>query len=245
MLGFLLLGDGKMSLYVILMGVQGAGKGLQARFIEETYGIPQVSTGDLFRAMKTRTDKLARRVQDIMAAGQLVDDDTTNAIVVERLAQADAKRGVILDGYPRNRVQAEFLEGHLGEKGARVSAVLLLELDLYIAFKRAFGRVTDDDGSSYNYYYHHSGVDFRWVPDEDKVFPPRLEACIAGADRLLKRRPDDASADAILKRIDTFLETTQPLIRYFEAKGSLTRIKAHQSIEAVRADIKNVLDSLL
>ncbi len=245
MLGFLLLGDGKMSLYVILMGIQGAGKGLQARFIEESYGIPQVSTGDLFRAMKTRTDKLARKVQDIMAAGQLVDDDTTNAIVVERLAQADAKQGVILDGYPRNRVQAEFLEGHLGEKGARVSAVLLLELDLYIAFKRAFGRVTDDDGGSYNYYYNDVGVDFRWVQDADHIFPPRLEARIAGTDRLLKRRPDDASADAILKRIDTFLETTQPLIRYFEAKGSLTRINANQSIEAVRADIKNVLDSLL
>ena len=79
-----------MSLFVILMGVQGAGKGLQARFIEEHYGIPQVSTGDLFRAMRTRSDDLALKVQDIMASGRLVDDDTTNAIVEDRLAQADA-----------------------------------------------------------------------------------------------------------------------------------------------------------
>ena len=81
-----------MSLYIVLMGIQGAGKGLQARFIEETYGIPQVSTGDLFRAMKTRTDELARKVQDMMAAGQLVNDETTNAMVADRLAQADAKK---------------------------------------------------------------------------------------------------------------------------------------------------------
>ena len=244
MLGFVLFGDGKMSLYIVLMGIQGAGKGLQARFIEESYGIPQVSTGDLFRAMKARTDELARKVQDIMAAGQLVDDDTTNAMVADRLAQADARNGVILDGYPRSQAQAEFLEGHLAEKNAGVDAVLLLELDLYIAFKRAFGRVTDADGNSYNYYYNKADVDFQWVQDVDAVFPPRLEACIAGTDRLLKRRPDDASADAIIKRIDAFLETTQPLINYFEAKGRVRKINANQSIEAVRADIKNVLDAL-
>ena len=135
-----------MSLYVILMGVQGAGKGLQAKLIEDHFGIPQVSTGDLFRAMRTRTDELARKVQDIMVSGQLVDDDTTNAIVADRLAQADARNGVILDGYPRNQVQAAFLESHLADKGASVNAVLLLELDLYTAFKRAFGRVTAADG---------------------------------------------------------------------------------------------------
>ena len=231
-----------MSLYIVLMGIQGAGKGLQARFIEETYGIPQVSTGDLFRAMKTRTDELARKVQGIMSAGQLVDDETTNAMVADRLAQADAKKGAILDGYPRNQAQAEFLQRHLAEKNAGVNAVLLLELDLYIAFKRAFGRVTDAAGNSYNYYYNSTGVDFQWLPDSNAVFPPRLEARIADAP--LKRRPDDASADAIIQRIDTFLETTQPLISYFEAKGAVRKINANQSIEAVRTDIRNVLNAL-
>ena len=165
-----------MSLYVILMGVQGAGKGLQAKLIEERYGIPQVSTGDLFRAMRARTDELARKVQDIMISGQLVDDDTTNAIVADRLAQADAQKGVILDGYPRNQIQAAFLERHLQAKGARVNAVLLLELDLYVAFKRAFGRVSADDGTSYNYYYNADGVDFCWTPADDSSYPPRLDA---------------------------------------------------------------------
>ena len=230
-----------MSLYVILMGVQGAGKGLQAKLIEERYGIPQVSTGDLFRAMRTRKDALARKVQDIMVSGRLVDDDTTNAIVADRLAQADAQNGVILDGYPRNRIQAAFLEQHLQAKGARVNAVLLLELDLYVAFKRAFGRVSADDGASYNYYYNADGVDFCWTPADDSSFPPRLDASLRHGGEVLKRRPDDASADAIIKRIDTFLETTQPLINYFEAKGSVRKINADQSIEAVWAEIERAL----
>ena len=232
-----------MSLYVILMGVQGAGKGLQAKLIEERYGIPQVSTGDLFRAMRARTDELARKVQDIMASGQLVDDDTTNAIVADRLAQADARHGVILDGYPRNRIQAAFLESHLRARGARVNAVLLLELDLYVAFKRAFGRVSADDGTSYNYYTNADEVDFRWVAAADGAFPPRLDASLRGGGAVLRRRPDDASADAIIKRIDTFLETTQPLISYFESKGNVRKINADQSIEAVWADIKRALET--
>ena len=222
-----------MSLYVILMGVQGAGKGLQAKLIEDHFGIPQVSTGDLFRAMRTRTDELARKVQDIMVSGQLVDDDTTNAIVADRLAQADARDGVILDGYPRNQVQAAFLESHLADKGAQVNAVLLLELDLYTAFKRAFGRVTAADGCSFNYYFNAAGVDFSWQHDDADRFPPRLVATLSGSDTQLKRRPDDASAEAIIQRIDTFLETTQPLIRYFESSGNVLKINADQSIDAV------------
>ncbi len=233
-----------MSLYIILMGVQGAGKGVQAKFIEETYGIPQVSTGDLFRAMKTRTDELAVKVQNIMASGQLVDDDTTNAIVVDRLAQDDAQNGVILDGYPRNQAQAEFLEKHLAEKGDKINAVILLELDYFIAFKRAFGRVTDPSGESYNYYYKTDGVTIEWVDHPDNAFPPRLKATLDGSDQELKRRPDDASADAVLKRIDTFVETTQPLIDYFDGKGIIKKVDADQSIEAVTADIKTVIDEL-
>ncbi len=233
-----------MSLYVILMGVQGAGKGLQAKLIEEHFGIPQVSTGDLFRAMRTRSDDLARKVQDIMTSGKLVDDDTTNAIVVDRLAQPDAQNGVILDGYPRNRVQAAFLESHLAEKGAGVNAVLLLELDLYTAFKRAFGRVTDADGGSYNYYYNADGVNFTWIVDDSNCFPPRLEATMNEDGSMLKRRPDDASADAIIQRIDTFLETTRPLISHFQSSGNVLKINADQSIDAVWSDIRGALERL-
>ncbi|PJF20695.1 MAG: hypothetical protein CUN56_14870 [Phototrophicales bacterium] len=234
-----------MSLYIILMGVQGAGKGVQAKFIEETYNIPQVSTGDLFRAMKTRTDDLARKVQDIMAAGQLVDDDTTNAIVVDRLSQDDAQNGVILDGYPRNQVQAEFLEQHLAKQGAKVNAVLLLDLDYYTAFKRAFGRVTDKEtGKSYNYYYQTDGVDFDWNYHPDGAYPPQLVAKLSDSGKLLTRRPDDADAAAVVKRIDTYIASTQPLIDYFNSKGLVKKVNANQSIEAVTADIKTLINEV-
>ncbi|MDL1901312.1 nucleoside monophosphate kinase [Anaerolineae bacterium CFX9] len=231
-----------MSLYVVLMGVQGAGKGEQARFIRETYGIPHVSTGDLFRAMKTRTDALAIRIQEIMAAGRLIDDETTNQVVAERLTQPDAAGGVIFDGYPRTPNQAEWLEQHLASKGQRVASVLLLELDLFTAFKRAFGRVSAADGKSYNIYYNAEGISYRFEDHPEKAYPPRLVAVVNSTGETLQRRPDDASADAIIKRIDTYLQTTQPLIDHYAAKGLLQRIDADRPITEVSAEISAILE---
>jgi len=235
-----------MSLYIILMGVQGAGKGEQARFIQETYGIPQVSTGDLFRAMKTRTDPLAQRIQQIMAEGKLIDDDTTNAVVEDRLGQEDAENGVILDGYPRTPAQAAWLDQYLEKQGARVNAVLLLELDLYTAFKRSFGRVkAEDTGKTYNIYFNDDEIaEWKFVDHPQSEYPPRLQAVDASG-KMLSRRPDDASAHAILKRIDTFRETTAPLITYYEQKqsGLLVRINADQPIDAVSSEIKAAIDA--
>lgn len=232
-----------MGLYVILMGVQGAGKGVQAGFISETYQIPHVSTGDLFRAMQTRTDDLAQKVQQILASGALVDDATTNEIVADRLAQPDAQNGVILDGYPRNKVQADFLAQYLAEKGQQVNAVLLLQLDLFVAFKRAFGRVTDPEtGESYNYYSKQDNVAFSIEEDASGTYPPRMVAMLEG--RELKRRGDDANAMAVVKRIDTYLDNTLPLIEYYQEKGKLYEVNAEQSIEGVSAAIKQTLDSV-
>ncbi len=232
-----------MGLYVILMGVQGAGKGVQAGFISETYQIPHVSTGDLFRAMKTRTDDLARKVQDILASGALVDDATTNEIVADRLSQPDAQNGVILDGYPRNKTQADFLASFLADKGEQVNAVLLLQLDLFVAFKRAFGRVTDPEtGESYNYYSKRDGVEFSIEEDPSGTYPPRLVAKLDG--RELKRRGDDANAMAVVKRIDTYLDNTLPLIEYYQKHGKLYEINAEQDIASVSAAIRQTLDAV-
>lgn len=233
-----------MGLYVVLMGVQGAGKGEQAKYIRETYGIPHVSTGDLFRAMKTREDDLARRIQQIMAEGRLIDDDTTNEVVKDRLAQPDAQNGVIFDGYPRTPAQADWLEAHLAAKGERVTAVLLLQLDLYIAFKRAFGRVTSArTGKSYNIYYNAEGIEWTFEEDPSGKFPPRLVVKDPETGEEMIRRPDDASAHAILKRIDTFVATTQPLIDYFRSKGLLHSVNADQSIEDVSKDIRALIEA--
>ncbi|MEP7292391.1 MAG: nucleoside monophosphate kinase [Chloroflexota bacterium] len=233
-----------MGLYVILMGVQGAGKGEQARFIRETYHIPHISTGDLFRAMKTREDDLARRIQQIMAEGRLIDDATTNEVVKDRLSQDDARNGAIFDGYPRTPAQADWLEHYLAEKEERIAVVVLLRLDLYTAFKRAFGRVTEPHSSkSYNIYYNADGIEWQFVDHPEKAFPPRLKAVEQGSGTELLRRPDDGSAHAILKRIDIFIETTQPLIDYYSGKSLLQPIDADQPISAVSNAIKAVIEA--
>ncbi|MFN8450434.1 MAG: nucleoside monophosphate kinase [Anaerolineae bacterium] len=231
-------------MYVILMGVQGAGKGEQAKFIRETYNIPHVSTGDLFRAMKTREDDLARRVQQIMAEGRLVDDATTNEVLKDRLSQPDAASGVIFDGYPRTPAQADWLEDYLASRGERVNIVLLLQLDLYSAFKRAFGRVSHPDGSkSYNVYYNSDGLEWQFVDHPEKLFPPRLKAVETATGTELVRRADDGNAHAILKRIDTYVETTQPLIDYYRGKGLLREVDADQPIPVVSEAIKAAIQA--
>jgi len=229
-----------MGTYIILMGVQGAGKGVQASFIKDTYHIPHVSTGDLFRAMRTREDEFAKSVIHRIDNGILIDDETTNKMVEERLSQDDAKEGVILDGYPRNQVQAEFLDGLLADKGG-LTAVLYLDLNLYTAFKRAFGRVKDADGNTYNIYFQNENLEVSNAKDDSGVYPPRVVAIKDGAE--LKRRADDADADAVVKRIDTYLANTQPLIDYYDSKGALIKIEAEQSIEAVSQDIKVAIDN--
>ena len=233
-----------MGLYIILMGVQGAGKGVQARFLQDEYEIPHVSTGDVFRAMKTRDDALARRVQKIMSAGQLVDDETTNEVVADRLSQDDAQNGVILDGYPRNQVQAEFLNKYLADNGESVTAVLLLDLDLYVAFKRAFGRVKSETGQTYNIYYMNDDLNVTFDEHPDQAYPPRIIAIHTDTGEVLKRRPDDANAAAVVKRIDTYLESTQPLIEFYRDAEMLHEVDADQRIEAVSADIQALIDRL-
>ena len=235
-----------MGLYVMLIGVQGAGKGEQSKFISETYNIPQISTGDLFRAMKTREDALAKRIQQIMAEGKLIDDDTTNEVVKERLAQPDAAQGAIFDGFPRTPAQADWLEQHLASKGEKLSVVILLDLDLYTAFKRSFGRVkSKQTGRTWNIYYNDEGIKWEFVEhSQPGLFPPRLKAVDTSTGEELERRPDDAQAHAIIKRIDIFLKTTQPLIDYYRAKGLLQKVNADQPIQAVSEDIKRLIESV-
>ncbi len=233
-----------MGLYVIIMGVQGAGKGTQSAFIQAEYKIPQISTGDLFRAMKSREDELAKRVQDIMNAGLLVPDEVTNEVLQDRLGQADAQDGVILDGYPRNIAQAEWLEAHLSERGEKIAAVLLLDLDPYDAFKRAFGRVKSaESGKTYNIYSNREGLTWELIPHPTGDYPPRLEVKDAQGELLVRRADDEAVS--VIKRIDLYYEETAPLVEYYRQKGLLVSIDASQPIETVSAQIKEQIDGVL
>jgi adenylate kinase len=233
-----------MGLYLILIGPQGAGKGVQAGFIRQRYGgIPHISTGDLFRAMRTRQDDFARQIQQLMAEGKLISDEITCKMVEERLAEPDAQGGVLFDGFPRTLPQAEWLEQHLAAKGEKITAVLLLDLDLYQAFRRTYGRVTSAQGDSYNIYSNADQIEWDWMEHPEKTFPPRLEARVKATGEKLIRRPDDAHADAIIQRLDAFLRDTHALIPYYEQKGRLRRVDAAQSIEAVSADIQKVINT--
>lgn len=229
-------------LFLLIMGVQGSGKGTQASAIAQKYGIPHVSTGDLFRAMFSRTDAFANRIREILASGALVDDETTNAVLAERLDQPDAAHGALLDGYPRNHAQAAFLTDYLAKRGQKLNAVLLLELDLYNAFKRSFGRVSAKDGRAFNMYTNAEGVTWTLEKDPSKLFPPRLVATLNETGETLKRRDDDANAFGVIERIEKFLSETSPLLPEYEAKGLLRRIRADQSIEAVTQQLFAVID---
>jgi adenylate kinase len=136
---------------MLIMGPPGAGKGTQAKAIAEHYAVPAISTGDMFRAMKSQNSPLARQVRSIMESGGYVSDDITNAILANRLAQGDCDHGFLLDGYPRTLLQVQYLDEHLGAAGKFIDAVISLIADedelVERLLKRAAieGRADDND----------------------------------------------------------------------------------------------------
>jgi len=129
---------------LLVLGPQGSGKGTQAKRISAAHGIPHVSTGDMFRAAVTVGTELGRRVEPILASGDLVPDDLTVALIRERLSQHDARDGFVLDGFPRNLAQAEALDGMLAEIGRGLDAVLFFDLSDGLAVERIRGRALDE-----------------------------------------------------------------------------------------------------
>lgn len=182
-------------LYILLMGVQGAGKGTQAAKLVEALGLIHLSTGELFRAMKVQDTPLAREVQTIMNRGDLIPDELTIRIVRERMQAPDAAKGVIFDGFPRTVPQAQALDTLLAEFGGRVNLAASLELDRDIAFKRLEGRrvCTANEKHIYNVYFN----------------PPKVEGVCDIDGAALMQRPDD-TPEAVNKRINTYFAQTAP-----------------------------------
>jgi adenylate kinase len=129
---------------LLVLGPQGSGKGTQAARLSDDHGIPHVSTGEMFRSAVAAGSDLGRRVEQILAAGELVPDDLTVALIRERLAEPDAERGFVLDGFPRNLAQAEALDAMLAEIGRTLDAVLFFDLSDEIALERLLGRARDE-----------------------------------------------------------------------------------------------------
>ena len=206
------------------MGAPGAGKGTQARLLQEHLGLPQISTGDILRAKAQQHDALADEIRAVQASGKLASDDLVIRVVEERTAQEDCRNGYVLDGFPRTIPQAEMLERLATEQGHEILAILI-DVPYELLEKRAIGRRSCPVcGEIYNIYFK----------------PPRNdEMCDLHPDVKLEHRADD-TPDKIRVRLETYDKQTRPLIDYYE-RGRLRRIDGTQSKKATYEEILNVL----
>lgn len=215
-----------MATYIVLLGPPGSGKGTQAKLLAEQIGIPQVSTGDMFRAMKTLDTPLARNVQQIMAEGKLVPDDVTIEIVKDRLAQSDCSEGALLDGFPRTVPQAEALDRLLEESfHSQVTIVPLLNITVDEAVRRISGRRGCPQCGA---LYH---VEFN---------PPRVAGTCDNDGAELAQRDDDRP-EVVRDRYQVYLDNTAPLIGYYRDKGVLADLDALRPIETIMAELTQTI----
>ena len=213
---------------IVLLGAPGSGKGTQSGRLVKSRGIPHISTGDLLREAVAKRTELGRRAKSAMDAGKLVDDATVLGMIRERLSRPDAIKGFILDGFPRNIVQAEALEKMLAELGTPLDSVLLLNLDLGVLFKRLTGRrICETCGRVFN-IYAAPGTELH------------CDHCGDGA-RLIQR-PDDKE-DVIAKRLEVYEAQTKPLINYYKTAGLLRIVDADADMDAVFANIQRALQA--
>jgi adenylate kinase len=212
-----------MTKIIVLIGAPGAGKGTQARLLQERRSIPQISTGDMFREMKGSDSPLAREVQAVMAAGQLVSDDLTFQIVKERTSREAGS--YILDGYPRTAVQAADLE-ELAKAQGREIQVLLIDVPLDDLEKRMTGRRSCPVcGEIYNIYFR----------------PPATDGfCDFHPETKLDHRADDYE-EKVKVRLATYEEKTKPLIDYFEKTGRLQRVDGTGSVESIYSGLDKLI----
>jgi adenylate kinase len=214
-----------MATIIVLMGAPGAGKGTQARLLQERLHLPQISTGDIFRALKHADTPLAQEVRDIMNRGQLVPDELTIQLVKERTAQDDCRSGYILDGFPRTPAQARSLEKLAVEQHKDIVAVLI-DVPLDLLEKRMTGRRNCPICNEiYNIYFK----------------PPRNDnVCDLHPETQLIQRADD-NPETVRARLATYEEQTRPLVEYYKAAGLLQTVAGTREPEAIYDDIVRVL----
>ena len=214
-----------MAKIIVLMGAPGAGKGTQARLLQERLHLPQISTGDIFRALKHAGTPLAQEVRDIMTRGQLVPDELTIRLVKERTAQPDCANGYILDGFPRTPAQARSLEQLAAEQGMDIIPILI-DVPHELLEKRMTGRRNCPVCNEiYNIYFK----------------PPRNDnVCDLHPEVQLVQRADD-NPDTVRKRLATFDEQTRPLIDYYRAAGVLQTVDGTREPEEIYRDIEQIV----
>ncbi|UWR61998.1 adenylate kinase [Phaeobacter inhibens] len=213
---------------LILLGPPGAGKGTQARKLEQGFGLVQLSTGDLLRAAVAAGTPAGLAAKAVMEAGELVSDEIVINILRDRLAEPDCAKGVILDGFPRTTVQAEALDRLLAESGQQINAAVSLEVDDAAMVARVAGRYTCG-GCGEGYH--------------DQFKQPRVAGtCDACGSTDMTRRADD-NAETVTSRLAAYHAQTAPLISYYEGKGVLNRIDAMGEINQIATALSAVVKS--
>lgn len=209
-------------MHIILMGPPGAGKGTQAALLAEQELIPHISTGDIFRANLTQGTPLGKLAKEYMDAGKYVPDDVTNAIVKDRLAKDDCKKGFILDGFPRTSDQAEALAGMLQDLGLTLAAVVNIDVPDSLLVERAEGRrVCRGCGATYHVKFNPSNV---------------AGVCDKCGGELYQRSDD--TAEKVTVRLQEYHGKTAQVLDYYRSKGLVKSVNGDQPMEDVTQAIK-------
>ncbi len=210
---------------IIMLGAPGAGKGTQAIMIADKYGIPHISTGDLFRSNIGQKTELGMKAKEYMDAGKLVPDELTVAMLLDRVAKEDCKDGYVLDGFPRTIPQAEVLDEEVAKLGEKIDFAVNVDVPDENIVKRMGGRrACTKCGAT----YHVEHV------------PPKKEGICDTCGSELVLRSDDAP-ETVQKRLNVYHEQTQPLIDFYEKKGILHTVDGTQDMKKVFSDITAIL----
>ena len=205
----------------VLLGPPGAGKGTQAVRLVEKYGVPQISTGDIFRANIKAGTELGKKAQEYTNSGRLVPDELVCDLVKDRLMQDDCKNGYLLDGFPRTIFQAEQLDKFLEEMGQKLDAVINFEVGNEVLIERLTGRrICKGCGAGYHVVN----------------LPPKVEGVCDKCGGELEQRKDD-SRETAENRLSVYEESTAPLIDYYRKSGALKNFNADQDPDVVFAEI--------
>ncbi|GAB4269578.1 MAG: adenylate kinase [Pararhodobacter sp.] len=217
------------SAVLILLGPPGAGKGTQARMLEERFGLVQLSTGDLLRAAVAAGTDAGKAAKAVMEAGELVSDEIVLAILKDRMAEPDTARGVILDGFPRTPGQAEALDALLSEQGLAIDAAISIEVEDAAMVRRVSGRYTC---AACGEGYH-----------DDFKQPAQAGICDKCGGTAFKRRADD-NAETVGARLTAYHASTAPLIAYYEARGVLRSVDGMAAIDTIAQNLAAIVSEV-
>ena len=209
---------------VVFLGLPGVGKGTQGARLSKELGWEHVSTGDLLRAARAAGTALGRAAQEHMDAGRLVPDDLMVELVGERMAAMPPGQGLILDGFPRTKVQAAALDEALESAGRRVGRAVFLDAPEAVLVKRISGRRLSPGGRVYNVHFD----------------PPRREGVCDDTGEPLEHRPDDRP-EAVRKRLAVYREATAPLVDHYDRRGLLARVDGQGGMDDVRRALREAV----